>query len=310
MPSESSADLEHLAERVAEQLAHVVDVLGHPREQVALGRALVVGEAEPLQVVVDGHAQLVGDLLAAALQPQVGEVLRARTRRRRWPGSARRSPRGRSTSTSNGAWRSPMMWSTISAIGHGLASSASASTPVPAARADERAPLAQHVGLEDLDAGAHSSSVVRAAPSRSSRAGSGVKSSRAGSAWSATLTMPRCSQPPRASRLLVLAVDGVGDDERGDAGADEIQGRVVAALADAAGGLAELGGEVRDAAQQLDVVGPELLQLRVVVVGHQRAGDRAHRAAVGGEHGLLEQRRGRRARRPRRRRCARRGGGR
>ena len=56
--------LEHLAERVAEQLAHVVDVLGDAGEQVALGRALVVGEAEPLQVVVDRDPQLVGDPLA------------------------------------------------------------------------------------------------------------------------------------------------------------------------------------------------------------------------------------------------------
>ena len=66
--------LQHLPERVAEELAHVVDVLGDAREQVALLGALVEGEAEALQVVVDRDAQLVRDALAGALHPEVGEV--------------------------------------------------------------------------------------------------------------------------------------------------------------------------------------------------------------------------------------------
>ena len=79
------------------------------------------------------------------------------------------------------------------------------------------------------------------------RGGRGWRRRRRGRAWpararsraacastcSATRTRPSCLQPARAAGLLVLLGGGVGDDERRDAGADEVERGVVAALADA-----------------------------------------------------------------------------
>ena len=99
-------------------------------------------------------------------------------------------------------------------------------------------------------------------------------------------------EPARAAGLLVLLGRGVGDDERRDAGAHEVERGVVAALADArrAPGCSSCG-EVGDAsAAARRWAARSLASARVVLVRHQRAGDRAHRAAVGGVDRLFEQR--------------------
>ncbi len=77
-PDRQQRRLDHRAERLREQVAHRVHVAGHARDQVALLALLVEAEREPLQVLVDAHAQVVRDALAGRLQPQVGGVLRAR----------------------------------------------------------------------------------------------------------------------------------------------------------------------------------------------------------------------------------------
>ena len=119
-------------------------------------RALVEGEAEPLQVVVDRDAQLVGDALARALQPQVAEVRGGGLGERDREDQRADRQQEAQCRASNGAWRSASRWSTISAIGHGLASSASGEDDRRHGRAEQRAPLLEDVGAQDA--------VVTAAP--------------------------------------------------------------------------------------------------------------------------------------------------
>src|SRR6185503_18203049 len=79
----------------------------------------------------------------------------------------------------------------------------------------------------------------------------------------------------RAARLLVLAAVGERDDERRDAGAQEVERRVVAALAHGRGRRAELRREVGDGAADLEAGaalggGAEQLPLGL---GQERPGD-------------------------------------
>ena len=211
-------------------------------------------------------AQLVGDALAGALQPEVGEVLRERLGDRdrqdqRADAASRRSRRGQLERRVRVASR----WSTTSASGHGLASSASASTTRRRGGAGQRAPA----GAGCTGAACAVScrppeqlrrSVVRCAPSRSSCGAAGRERSsprRLGQSIVRRCTRSDAEplEPPRAARLLVLLGRGVRDDERRHARADDVERGVVAALADrGARALAQLGGEVGDGAHELDAV--------------------------------------------------------
>ena len=155
----------------------------------------------------------------------------------------------------------------------------------------QRAPLAQDVRAQDARAGElmrpapTSRSRVRAAPSRSSAGGRRRRSRAARGRWPlmcvATCSTPRSREPPRAAGLLVLLRRRVRDDERRHARAEQVERRVVAALADARGGALQLPGEVRDGAQQLDVGRPQPRSPRQFSSGISGPAIDLHRAPVG-----------------------------
>jgi hypothetical protein len=70
------------AERVGEQGADRVHVACDTCHEIALRTPVVEAERQPLQVRVDGHAQVVHDALAGAVQQHVGPVRRGRAGQR------------------------------------------------------------------------------------------------------------------------------------------------------------------------------------------------------------------------------------
>ena len=214
--------------------------------------------------------------------------------------SSRASP----ASSVNGASRWASRRSTTSASGHGLARSAAVSAtvapPAPASAFQRRTTCGRSMRPAEVMRGPPSPPVepatssasrrpLRRAPSRSTLAARGSNAEQPpqlGGERGALEPLRRQHahraeplEPPRALALLVLLRRRVGHDQPGDAGAQDLERGVVAALAHRRAGAAQLGAEVLDRAPQLDLRARERAQAPPRGVGQQRPADQPHRHA-------------------------------